>query len=418
MSEALIRPFAALRVRSDRALEVCAPPYDVLDTEEARGLAAGNPDSFLHVSKPEIDLPPGTDPHAPEVYARGRQNLDRLVADGLLRRDPRPCLYAYRLRMGEHVQTGVAAAASVAAYRGGRIKIHEHTRPDKEADRVRHADALDAHTGPVFLTYRQDAAVDRLVQAACAASPAVDFVADDGVRHSLWVVDRGDAVDELVAAFDDLDAVYIADGHHRSAAAERLCERRDADHPDAGPEAPWRRFLAVLFPDDQVRILPYNRVVTTLGGEDPRGFVEQLGERFRVEPAEEPVAPGRPHRFGLYVGGRWYRLEVPDEEVPEDDPVRRLDISLLSERCLQPLLGIRDPRTDSRIDFVGGIRGLAELERRVDSGEAAAAFSLHATRLRDVFAVADSEAVMPPKSTWFEPKLRDGLVSLSLTDSR
>lgn len=409
----LIRPFQALRVAAEHAAAVCAPPYDVVDTEEARRLAAGNRDSFLHVSKPEIDFPPGTDPHDPEVYRAGRVALDRLVETGRLRPDEQPSLYVYRLVMGAHMQTGVVAAASVEAYLEGRIKRHEHTSPAKVQDRARNADALDAHTGTLFLTYRAVPEVDLLVARLSAGEPAADFTAEDGIRHGLWVIADHDDVAALSGAINAQDALYIADGHHRAAAASKLQEWRDAVRRTGAPVAGADRFLAVLFPDDQVKILPYNRVVSTLGNHTPAQLLEALGDAFRVAPSDRPVSPDRPGVFGVYLEGSWYRLEIDPVLLPVEVP-DRLDINLLERHCLRPLLGITDQRTDSRIDFVGGARGLRELERRVDSGQMRAAFSLYPTQLADVFAVADRGEVMPTKSTWFEPKLRDGLVVLPL----
>jgi uncharacterized protein (DUF1015 family) len=410
----LIQPFRALRADSDHAAQVAAPPYDVLDSDEARALGADNTASFLHVSKPEIDLPAGTDPYAAEVYAKGRENLDRLVRDGLLRREAAPCLYLYRQVMGDHAQVGLVAAVSVDAYLADRIKKHEHTRPAKEDDRLRHCRALNAHSGPVFLTYRHDAAIDALVAAMTSTPPTIDLTAADGVRHTLWVVESPAAIDGLVAAFEALPALYVADGHHRSAAAVRLCQERRAANPEFTGEEPFNRFLGVLFPDDQMQILPYHRVISDFGDPSPGEFLAGLRDRFGVSPSRVPVQPEEPGVFGLYVGGGWLRLALDPARIPADDPVGRLDVSLLADNCLAPLLGIHDPRTDPRIDFVGGIRGLAELERLVDSGRFVAAFALHPTRLDDLFAVADSGQVMPPKSTWFEPKLRDGLVILPL----
>jgi uncharacterized protein (DUF1015 family) len=410
----LIQPFRALRADPAHAGQVAAPPYDVLDTKEARALAADNPASFLHVSKPEIDLPAGTDPYAAEVYAKGRENLDRLVADGLLRRDAAPCLYLYRQVMGDHAQIGLVAAVSVDAYLADRIKKHEHTRPAKEDDRLRHCRALNAHTGPVFLTYRHNPAIDAQVAAVTRTPPHIDLTAVDGVRHTVWVVESAAALYAFVAAFEALPALYVADGHHRSAAAVRLCRERRAQHPDYTGDEPFNRFLGVLFPDDQMQILPYHRVVRDFGDQSPGEFLAGLQDRFEVTPSREPVQPEKPGVFGLYVGGGWLRLAIDPARVPQDDPVGRLDVSLLADHCLVPLLAIHDPRTDPRIDFVGGIRGLPELERLVDSGRFVAAFSLHPTRLADLFAVADRGQVMPPKSTWFEPKLRDGLVILPL----
>ncbi|HHB12510.1 MAG TPA: DUF1015 domain-containing protein [Chromatiales bacterium] len=407
----LIRPFRGLRPAPGRAEEVLAPPYDVLNTEEARQQAQGRPWSFLHVSKPEIDLPPGTDPYSDAVYAKAAENMRRMIESGVLVRDPAPWLYVYRLEMDGHVQTGIVAVASVQAYDRNRIRKHEFTRPVKEDDRVRQIEAVNAQTGPVLLAYPDHSEVDAMLAAWTRAhQPAVDVVAADGVRHSLWVVDDPEVIDRLVQAFESMPALYIADGHHRSAAASRVAARRRGSGPP-DPDASTEYFLAVIFPAHQMRILDYNRVVRDLNGLTPQAFLERVQERFSVEPASGPVHPQSPGEFGMYLAGRWYRLRLDPSRIPQNDPVARLDVSLLQDNLIGPILGIQDPRTDERIDFVGGIRGLAELERRVDSGEMAVGFSLYPTRMEDLMAVAEAGRVMPPKSTWFEPKLADGLVS-------
>jgi uncharacterized protein (DUF1015 family) len=400
-----------LRPAPGRAAEVLAPPYDVLTTEEARTRAAGKPWSFLHVSKPEIDLPPGTDPHSPAVYAKGAENLARMVGAGVLVRDPAPGYYAYRLSVGGHVQTGVAVAASIAAYDANRIRRHELTRPDKEDDRVRHMEALNAQTGPVLAAYPDAPELDALLAEASLAAPDVDAVADDGVRHAIWPIRDGGLVGRIGALFERLSALYVADGHHRSAAASRVAAARRPANPRHTGEESYDWFLLVAFPHRALRILDYNRVVRDLGGIGLDAFLGRLGQRFTVAPSATPVSPGRHGEFGLYAGGRWHRLTLRSELADPTDPIARLDVSLLTAHILEPLLGIRDLRTDKRVDFVGGGRGLTELERRVDSGEMAAAFSLYPTRFADLMAVADAGEVMPPKSTWFEPKLADGLLS-------
>jgi len=402
----LIRPFAALRPVTDRAADVIAPPYDVLSSAEARVRAAGRPWSFLHISKPEIDLPERTDPHAEEVYARASANLQQMLQQGVLVRDDTPCYYIYRMVMGEHSQTGLVVAASVADYDSNRIRKHEFTRPDKEDDRVRQIEALNAQTGPVLLAYQSQQRVDAMLTAAAAGIPDVDLTADDGIRHSLWVVRDNALIEQITTAFDAMEALYIADGHHRSAAASRVAASRS---DDAGAAA----FLAVIFPHRQMQILDYNRVVRDLSGMTPEAFLARIAGSFSLTPSNIAVQPQGPGSFGLYLAGQWYRLVIKPDLVP-DDPVGRLDVSLLADNLLAPVLGIEDPRRDTRIDFVGGIRGLAELEKRVDSGEMAAAFSMHPTRMEDLMAVADAGEVMPPKSTWFEPKLADGLISLVL----
>jgi uncharacterized protein (DUF1015 family) len=407
----LIRPFTGLRPAPGRAADVAAPPYDVLSTEEARARAAGKPWSFLHISKPEIDLPPGTDPYAPQVYTKAAENLQRMLAQQVLERDPRPCYYAYRLIMEGHAQTGVVVAASIADYDRNRIRKHEFTRPDKEDDRVRQIDALNAQTGPVLLAYPNAPDVDALLGQVTSREPVAEVTMDTGVRHSVWRIEDAAALDRLTQAFDAMPALYIADGHHRSAAASRVAASRRAANPQHAGSESYNFFLAVAFPHHQMRILPYNRVVTDLNGLTPQAFLSKIGESFALHAAHGEVAPAKPGEFGLYLSGRWYRLSIHPSLIPTHDPVARLDVSLLADRLLAPLLGITDPRRDRRIDFVGGIRGLAELEKRVDSGEMVAAFSMFPTRMEDLMAVADAGEVMPPKSTWFEPKLVDGLVS-------
>jgi uncharacterized protein (DUF1015 family) len=403
----LVRPFAALRPARAHAAAVAAPPYDVLSSDEARVRAAGRPWSFLHVSKPEIDLAPGTDPYAPAVYAKGAENLARMRAAGVLVRDAAPAYYVYRLEIGDLVQTGVAVTASIAAYDANRVRKHELTRPDKEDDRVRHMEALNAQTGPVLAAYPAAPALDALLAATARGEPDTDVVADGGVRHSIWPVRDADAVARISAAFDALPAIYIADGHHRSAAAARVAASRRRPGVDGSHE--W--FLVVAFPHHELRILDYNRVVRDLGGLNLAELLGKLRAKFAVAASGTPVRPARHGEFGLYAGGKWHRLTLEPELAAPADPVARLDVSLLTDHVLSPLLGIGDLRTDKRIDFVGGGRGLGELEKRVDSGEMAAAFSLYPTRLEDLMAVADAGQVMPPKSTWFEPKLADGLLS-------
>ncbi len=380
-------------------------------SNEARERAAGKPWSFLHISKPEIDLPLGTDPYDGAVYAKGKENFDRMIHEGVLKQDSAPCYYLYRLIMGDHQQTGLVAAASVADYDTNRIRKHEFTRPDKEDDRVRQVDALNAQTGPVFLTYKHNAAIDELVATATAAAPEIDIVADTGVRHSLWLVPGAAELDLITRTFDAMDCLYIADGHHRSAAASRVAAARKAANPRHTGDEAYNYFLSVIFPDNQMQILDYNRVLKDLHGNSPEQLLAKLENAFTVEKAAVQCKPGNAGEFGMYLGRQWYRLTIKPELIPQQDPVKRLDVSLLQDNLIGPILGIADQRRDKRIDFVGGIRGLSELERRVDSGEMAVAFALHATSMADLMAVADAGEVMPPKSTWFEPKLADGLVS-------
>jgi uncharacterized protein (DUF1015 family) len=408
----LIKPIRGLRPVGGRADDVVAPPYDVVDRAEAKALVQGRPWSFLHVSRPEIDLPDDVDPYDPRVYAKGRENLDRMLAEGLLVRDQTPCYYAYRLTMGRHVQTGLVAGASVEAYDGDRIKKHEFTRPVKEDDRVRQIDSLNAQTGPVFLVYPANAVVDGILRDLTSAPPDVEVTAErDGVRHEIWKIDEAATIDALSAAFDAMPAIYVADGHHRSAAGSRVGNARRQANPQHTGEEGYNHFLSVIFPHDQMQILDYNRVVRDLNGNSKDQVLAAVAGAFDLELSGEPVRPAGSGQFGMYLDGQWYRLNIHDELIPAGDPVARLDVSLLQDNLIGPILGIVDPRRDDRIDFVGGIRGLQGLQKRVDSGQWAVAFSLYPTTMQALMDVADAGEVMPPKSTWFEPKLADGLVS-------
>lgn len=401
----LIRPFAGLRPVPEYAADVIAPPYDVLNSAEARVLAAGKPWSFLHISKAEIDLPEDTDPYDPSVYAKAAENLRNMVERGVLMRDDQPCYYVYRLMMGDHSQTGLVAAASVADYDSNRVRKHEFTRPAKEDDRVRQIKALNAQTGPVLLAYPSEAKLDALLAEVTQGEPVYDLTAHDGIGHALWVIRDQQTIDTISASFDAMPAVYIADGHHRSAAASRVA--RDMGKAD---DHMSHYFLSVIFPHTQMKILDYNRVVTDLNGLSKAEFLAAVKKHFECSEEPSAVSPRSAGEFGMYLDGRWYRLKIQQMLIPTD-PVKRLDVSLLADYLLQPVLGINDPRTDNRIDFVGGIRGLGELEKRVNSGEMAVAFSMFPTGMSDLMAVADDNQVMPPKSTWFEPKLADGMVS-------
>ncbi|HEY1364609.1 MAG TPA: DUF1015 family protein [Xanthobacteraceae bacterium] len=401
----LIRPFRALRPAAGHAAEILAPPYDVLSSAEARERAKGRPWSFLHISKPEIDLDPAIDPHDPAAYAKAAENFSRTIAAGALIRDASPCYYIYRLAAGTRQQTGLGALASLADYRSNRIRRHEYTTPAKEDDRARQIEAVNAQTGPVMLAYPAAPGIDAMLAKAAQQPPELDVTTDEAVRHQLWVVGNRDSIEALTRAFEALPALYIGDGHHRTAAAARVAQARGAGVDSHGG------FLAVIFPHHEMTILDYNRVLQDLNGRTPDGLLAELGSRFAVLASDQPVSPGAANEFGMYLAGRWYRLTIPPEPVPGNDPVGRLPITLLTRRIIEPLFGIVDPRTDKRIDFVGGGRGLAELERRVASGEMAVAFSLHPTQMADLMAVADAGGIMPPKSTWFEPKLADGMLS-------
>lgn len=406
---AAIYPFRALRPPRDKVAEVAAVPYDVVNTEEARALAEGNPLSFLHVSRPEIDLPEGTGIYSDEAYARARENFEQLMRDCPLETETEPSLYLYRLRMGAHTQTGVAACFSVDEYDTDLIRKHERTRPDKENDRTRHMLELGAQTGPVFLTYRADRRIDALVEAETKEEPLFDFEARDGVRHTVW---RARGAEQLARCFAEVPLLYIADGHHRAASAARARAALREKNPNHTGREEYNRFLAVVFPDEQMQILPYHRVVKDLNGRTPDDFLAAVRERFDVTDDANPRGPGRSGHWHMYLAGKWYGLTLRDADARtlSDDPTSTLDVSLLQDNLLAPVLGVTDPRTDKRIDFVGGIRGTQELERLVNEGRAAVAFALYPTSIEDLLRVSDAGGVMPPKSTWFEPKLRDGIL--------
>jgi uncharacterized protein (DUF1015 family) len=405
---ARIEPFRGVRPRKDIAHLVAAPPYDVLSSDEARELAAGNPYSFLHVGKPEIDLPPGTDIYADAVYAKGKENFDRFLSEGTIARDGTRNFYIYKQIWGAHVQIGLVAAASCRDYLDDVIKKHELTRVDKENDRMRHIETLGAQTGPVFLTYRRSDAVDALVAEGMGRGPEVDITTYDGVRHIFFVVDDPGLVARIKDAFAGLATLYVADGHHRSAAATRIKVKRDGERPGRTGNEEDNFFLAVLFPHSQTKIMAYNRVVRDLNGLAADAFLARVGEKFAVRP-DGPKEPARSTEFSMFLDGRWYGLEAKRGTFDPADPIASLDVSILQQNLLAPILGIADPRTDKRIDFVGGIRGTAGLEKKVASGGFRVAFSLHPTTIEQLFSVADAGKTMPPKSTWFEPKLKDGL---------
>jgi len=399
-----VRPFRALRPTPKNVDSIAEVPYDVVNVEEARELGARSPLSFIHVSRAEIDLPAGTDVYGDVVYARARENFERLRKTAPLVEEDQPAVYLYRLKMGSHVQTGLAACYSLDEYDDGLIKKHERTRRDKEDDRTRHISVLRAQTGPVFLTYRASEEVDAIVDRVTTGTPLFDFTAEDGIRHSLWPVTGGPR-DQIVRGFAALPCLYIADGHHRAASAARTRQALKAEGVRSD-EADW--MLAVAFPDNQTQILPYNRVVKDLGGLTPAAFLEEVAARFAVtDDAPRPAAKGQ---VCMYLGGRWHAVNLAGQGPQAGaDVAGTLDVSLLQEGLLAPVLQIADPRTDKRIDFVGGIRGTAELERLVDQGRAAVAFSMFPVGVDDLMRIADAGEIMPPKSTWFEPKLRDGL---------
>jgi len=399
-----IKPFAALRPAPERAAALAAVPYDVVDTAEARALAAGNPDSFLHVSRPEIDLPDDMDIHDDRVYAQGAAAFKALQVRGVLLREPGERFYVYRQIMGAHSQSGVVACCSIDDYANDIIRKHEKTRKDKEDDRTRHCLELDANTGPVFLTYRDTVALDALVAETQRGEPLYDFTAADGIRHTVWRVEGEARVWE--EAFACVPLAYVADGHHRAAAAFRAGQQRRAEHTAHTGAEEYNWFLAVLFPETQLRILPYNRCVADLNGLTAEAFLEQVRAVFNVGPVAG-AEPAGPREVRMYLAGKWYSLAWDEFET---DPVGRLDVSVLQDRLLAPVLGIDDPRTNMRVSFVGGIRGAGELVARVDSGRDAVAFSMYPVTVAQMMDIADAGQIMPPKSTWFEPKLRSGLL--------
>ncbi len=402
----LVRPFAALRPQPRYAAEVAAPPYDVMSSAEARTMAAGKARSFLHVSRAEIDLPPATDPYSPAVYAGAAAKLAALEADGVLVRDRAPAYYAYRISNGAHSQTGIGLAASIAAYNQGRIRRHELTRPAKETDRVRQIEAVGALTGPVMLVHRNAPQLDELLATAIDAAPALLQAEVDGWRHDIWPLTESTQIARISALLNGMDTLYIADGHHRSAAAARVAA-------NGSRATPADAFLAVSFAAEAVTILDYNRVVSDLNGATPASFLAALESHFEIRAAAAAVRPDEQYCYGLYLDGQWHRLRL--RQAPDAaDVVATLDVSVLDQRVLAPLLGIDDPRTNPRIDFIGGSRGPQAVAARVDAGTAAVGFTLFPTRIEDLMAVADAGRIMPPKSTWFEPKLADGLLSLPL----
>lgn len=401
-----IRPFNALRPPAERAADVASVPYDVVNTEEAKALAENKPFSFLHVSRPEIDLPPGTDIHSDQVYDKAGENFQSLIQNCPLQTETSPSVYLYRLIMGDHEQIGVVATCSVDEYDQDRIRKHERTRRDKEDDRTRHMLVLRAQTGPVFLTYRASREIDTMVMETMMANALFDITAEDGIQHTIWRVP--DPV-RFVQSFREIPFLYIADGHHRAASAARARTELKNQNPNHTGDEDYNFFLAVMFPDEQLQILPYNRAVRDLNGLSQEAFLTEIGKSFEVVKSGN-ASPASRSEWSMYLDGDWYSLRLPSGEAVPEGVVDSLDVSILQDRLLDPILGIKDVRTDKRIDFIGGMRGTKELERLVDGGKAAVAFSLFATTIDDLLRVSDAGEIMPPKSTWFEPKLRDGLL--------
>ena len=414
---ATVRPFRGLRPVTELAAKIASLPYDVMDTEEARCKIAADPYSFLTVTKSEAALAEGTDVYSDAVYEKARENLVNYVKSGKMKQDKTPCFYIYRQRMNQHIQIGLVAAASVEEYRNGTIKRHELTRTEKEQDRVRHITETKAQTGPVFLTYKQRPEISSYILKLMAErEPVINFIAEDGVRNTLYVVDSPLEIQEIVRLFKAVPAFYIADGHHRCAGAMRVADAYAQQKGEKDLSAEYEYFQAVMFPDNMTEILAYNRVVTDLAGAGEEGFLQAVEEKFTVRPVRKAYHPEARHTFGMYLDGRWYELKAKPGTFDPEDSIASLDVSVLQDNLLTPVLKIGDPRTDKRIGFVGGIRGLEELERKVDSGKYAVAFSMYPTLMQEVMTVADMGKIMPPKSTWFEPKLRDGMVVHLLED--
>lgn len=406
-----VRPFRALRPAAGFEEKVAVLPYDVMSADEAREMVKGNPYSFLHVTRSEIDLDPATDHYDGAVYKKAAENLKKLEQDGILINEEKPCYYIYSQTMDGRTQTGIAACASVDEYHDGRIKKHELTREEKEQDRIKHVETCDANTGPVFLTYKPVPELDFIIRKWKWQHEAdYDFTASDGVRHTVWVVSDDEVIGAIRDSFKTIDALYIADGHHRNASTAKVALGKRAKNPGYDKNAEFNYYLAVIFSSDQLSIMDYNRVVKTLNGNDNDSFLKSVRNEFMV--TEHPAGIYRPesrHTFGMYLGGKWYKLSAKPEIVNDSDPVASLDVSILQTHLLSPILGIKDPRTDANIDFVGGLRGLGALQEAVDSGTAKVAFAMYPTSMDELISIADSGQIMPPKSTWFEPKLRSGL---------
>ncbi|RKX27847.1 MAG: DUF1015 domain-containing protein [Candidatus Zixiibacteriota bacterium] len=406
----IVRPFRGLRPRPEYAATVASPPYDVLSSDEARAMVKNNPNSFLRINKPEVDFESGVSLYSDEIYQRGKQNLQRLTDEGIMCRDEKQCFYLYRLTWMNQSQTGLVALTSCEEYNQGKIKKHEHTRPDKVNDRANHIQEVAAQVGPVFSIFRDNPYIQALFAGIVESPPDYDFTSEDDVRHEMWVVDNADIIDNLVTTFGKLDALYIADGHHRSAAASEVARRMKEQNPNHTGDEQYNFFLNVIFPDSELRILPYNRVVKGLNGMTTDELLTKLKDAFEVTPQPKAVDPEKPYHFGVLCQDKWYCLTAKEGTFDTSNPADSIDSAVLTANLLSPVLGIEDIRTDKNIDFVGGIRGVQELERLVKSGDFDIAFSLYPVTVSQLLAVADAGEVMPPKSTWFEPKLRSGMV--------
>jgi len=407
---AIVRPFKAVRPREDKAHLIAALPYDVMNTQEAKEMVVGNPYSFLHIDRAEINFDNTVDPYDKIVYEKAKEKLYSMIEDGLFIQDKKPCLYIYRLTMGKRSQTGIVACTSIDDYINDVIKKHEHTRKDKEQDRIKHVDYCNANTGPIFLTYRHDREINKIINDLTKKETEYSFVSDDGISHEAWVINDDAVIEKLTGLFQKINYLYIADGHHRAASAVNVGLLRRKENPGYDGSEEFNYFLSVIFPDNELCIMDYNRVVQDLNGLSVEDFLDKISEKFHVIKlsVDEPYKPEAAHTFGMFLKDKWYKLSAKAGTFDEGDPVARLDVSILQDNLLNPVLGIEDPRTDKRIDFIGGIRGLKELEDRVKSGMAVA-FSMYPTSIENLMDIADAGKVMPPKSTWFEPKLRSGL---------
>ena len=406
----IVKPFRGLHPKPEYAKDIASPPYDVLNAKEAREIVKKNPNSFLRVNKAELEFDDNVSSYSDEVYQRGKDNLQRLSDLGLMTRDEKPCFYLYQITMDGKSQTGLVALTSVEEYDSGLIKKHEHTRPEKVNDRANHIEFLGAQVGPVFSTFRFNIDIDRLFNVLKEKSPLFDFVADDGVGHKLWVINKDDDINNIINVFEKLPYLYIADGHHRSQSASEVCKRARENNPEHTGHENYNYFLNVMFPDQELNILPYNRVISDLNDLSWDSIVEMASEKFDVSLQNSEITPKELHSFGIYCEGEWYLLKAKDGTFDKNDPTGSIDAAILGKNFIDPILGISDPKTDKRINFVGGIRGTKELEKLVDSGKYKIAFSLYPTSIKQLLDVADAGEVMPPKSTWFEPKLRSGMV--------
>lgn len=407
----VIRPFKGYRPAENLCDKVAELPYDVMTSEEAREIVKNNPYSFLHVDKAEIDLPKDVDHYSNQVYEKAKANLYSMIKSGVYIQDKEPVFYIYRLTMNGKSQTGLVACTSIDEYINNKIKKHELTREDKEKDRICHVDTCNANTGPIFLTYRNKTNIDKIIDECVKHTPIYDFKSDDGIGHTVWLVDNKEVIENLISEFKSVDALYIADGHHRNASAVKVGLKRRAEKPDYTGNEEFNYYLSVIFPDNQLYIMDYNRIVKDLNGYSTDEFIAKVSEKFNISDykGEGCCKPSEKHTFGMYINKKWYILKAKNNIVNENDSVACLDVSILQNELLSPILGIDDPRNDQRIDFVGGIRGLKELERRVDSGEMKVAFSMYPTTMKQLMNIADDNKIMPPKSTWFEPKLRSGI---------